>query len=74
MVCLKLEVKLRGYKVAHEKYLIGDLPGGLLTKNWEPDLQAPNAGGPGSIPGQGTRSHMLQLRAPMPQLGPSEAK
>ena len=25
-------------------------------------LSAPNAGGPGSIPGQGTRSHMLQLR------------
>ena len=25
-------------------------------------LHAPNAGGPGSIPGQGTRSHMLQLR------------
>ena len=24
-------------------------------------LQAPNAGGLGSIPGQGTRSHMLQL-------------
>ena len=25
-------------------------------------LRAPNAGGLGSIPGQGTRSHMLQLR------------
>ena len=25
-------------------------------------LCAPNAGGPGLIPGQGTRSHMLQLR------------
>ena len=25
-------------------------------------LCVPNAGGPGSIPGQGTRSHMLQLR------------
>ena len=24
-------------------------------------LQAPNAGGPGLIPGQGTRSHMLKL-------------
>ena len=23
----------------------------------------PNAGGPGSIPGQGTRSHMLQLKS-----------
>ena len=26
-------------------------------------LGAPNTGGPGSIPGQGTRSHMLQLTA-----------
>ena len=25
-------------------------------------LRAPKAGGLGSIPGQGTRSHMLQLR------------
>ncbi|TEA29277.1 hypothetical protein DBR06_SOUSAS14810096, partial [Sousa chinensis] len=25
-------------------------------------LHAPSAGGPGSIPGQGTRSHMLQRR------------
>ena len=31
-------------------------------------LRAPNAGGPGSIPGQGTRSCMPQLRARMPQL------
>ncbi|TEA30408.1 hypothetical protein DBR06_SOUSAS17710034, partial [Sousa chinensis] len=28
----------------------------------------PNAGGPGSIPGQGNRSHMPQLRVHMPQL------
>ena len=25
-------------------------------------LCTPNAGGPGSIPGQGTRSHMVQLK------------
>ena len=31
-------------------------------------LCAPNAGGLGSIPGQGTRSHMLQLRVHVPQL------
>ena len=31
-------------------------------------LHAPNAGGPGSIPGQGTRSHMLQLSVPVQQL------
>ena len=28
----------------------------------------PNAGALGSIPDQGTRSHMLQLRVSMPQL------
>ena len=27
-----------------------------------PRLQAPNTGGPGSVFGQGTRSHMLQLK------------
>ena len=31
-------------------------------------LQAPSAEGPGSIPGQGTRAHMSQLRVRMPQL------
>ncbi|TEA37056.1 hypothetical protein DBR06_SOUSAS210217, partial [Sousa chinensis] len=31
-------------------------------------LHNPNAGGPSSIPGQGTRSHMLQLRVHIPQL------
>ena len=31
-------------------------------------LRAPNAGGPGSISGQGTRSHMPQLRVRMLQL------
>ena len=31
-------------------------------------LQAPNVGGPDSIPSQGTRSHMLQPRVHMPQL------
>ena len=37
-------------------------------------LHAPNAGGPGSIPSQGTRSHMPQLRAHMLQLIPGTAK
>ena len=36
-------------------------------------LCAPNAGAPGLMPGQGTRSHMPQLRVRMPQLGPSIA-
>ena len=31
-------------------------------------LHAPSAGGPGSIPGRGTRSHMPQLKVHMPQL------
>ena len=31
-------------------------------------LQASFAGGPGLIPGQGTRSHMPELRIHMPQL------
>ncbi|TEA28725.1 hypothetical protein DBR06_SOUSAS16410001, partial [Sousa chinensis] len=31
-------------------------------------LHAPNTGGAGSIPGWGTRSHVPQLRARMPQL------
>ncbi|TEA24167.1 hypothetical protein DBR06_SOUSAS2610126, partial [Sousa chinensis] len=31
-------------------------------------LHTPKAGGLGSIPGQGTRSHMPQLRVRMPQL------
>ena len=31
-------------------------------------LHLPNAGGPGLFPGQGTRSHMLQLRVCMLQL------
>ena len=32
---------------------LGDFSGGPVAK-----LHAPNAGGPGLIPGQGTRSHM----------------
>ena len=37
-------------------------------------LCAPNAGGSDSIPVQGTRSHMLQLKICMPQLRPHAAK
>ena len=36
-------------------------------------LHAPNAEGPGSIPGQGTRSHMLHLSGCVPQLKISHA-
>ena len=34
-------------------------------------LHTPNAGGQGSIPSEGTRSHMPQLNMRMPQLDPT---
>ena len=34
----------------------------------------PSAGGPGSIPGQGARAHILQLRVLMLQPRPSAVK
>ena len=37
-----------------------------------PVAKTPNAGDLGSIPVQGTRSHMLQLRVRMPQLNNTE--
>ena len=43
------------------------LAGTSLVVQWL-GLCAPNAGGRGSIPGQGIRSHMLQLRVRKPQL------
>ena len=39
----------------------GQGEGTTLVVQWL-RLCAPSAGGPGSIPGQATRSHMLQLR------------
>ena len=44
-----------------------DIHGTYLVVQWV-RLHAPNAGGPGLIPGRGTRSRMLQLRVCMPQL------
>ena len=41
--------------------------GTSLLVQW-PSFWAYNAGGPSSIPGQGTRSHMPQLRVHLPQL------
>ena len=41
--------------------------GASLVVQWL-RLRAPNAGGPGSIPGQGTRSHVPQLSVPVQQL------
>ena len=46
-----------------------DFPGGPVART-----PAPNAGGLGSIPGQGTGSHMPQLRVHMLQLRPGVAK
>ena len=40
----------------------------LKKKKKKKRLRAPNAGGLGSIPGQGTRSHVPQLTVCMPQL------
>ena len=40
---------------------------------WWLILGASNSGDLGSVPGQGTRSHMPQLRAPMLQLKLGEA-
>ena len=42
-------------------------PGTSLVVHWL-RLRSPSAGGPGSIPGQGTRSRIPQLRARMQQL------
>ena len=41
--------------------------GTLLVAQWL-RLDTPSAGGLGSILGQGTKSHMLQLRVRVPQL------
>ena len=44
----------------------GDFPHGAVAKTLSSQGR-----GPGSIPGQETRSHMLQLRVHMPYLRPS---
>ena len=44
--------------VIREKQIKIKYSGTSLVAQWL-RLQAPNAGGPGSIPGQATRSHML---------------
>ena len=46
-----------GYDLPSQK----GLPGTSLVGQWL-RLHAPSAGAPGSIPGQGTKSCMLQLR------------
>ena len=55
--------------VRYAKYIFkqkqhgGDFPGAPVVR-----LCAPSAGGLGSLPGQGTRSHLRQLRVCRPQL------
>ena len=56
-------VKLR------EEHWCGDDPGDPVLRLFAPDTE-----GPGSLPGQGTRSHMPQQRFRMLQLTPSAAK
>ena len=62
---------LGGMKHKLESRLLGE--GTSLVVQWL-RLQAPNAGGLGLIPGQGTRSHTPQLRVRMPQLRSGTAK
>ena len=52
-----------GHSKSSSKREVWDIPGDPGLR-----LHAPNAGGPGLIPGQGTRSRMPQLRVHMPQL------
>ena len=51
----------------HMKSLVKTREGGTSLVVQQLRLHAPNSGGPGLIPGQGTRSLMPQLRACMPQ-------
>ena len=50
-----LDIGIAGAFFFLNTLLVGDFPGGSVTKT-----PTSNAGGPGSISGQGTRSHMLQ--------------
>ena len=64
LLLIKLKIKIRFRRVMKSLKMI---VGTSLVAQW-PRLQVPNAGGPGLIPGWGTRSHMSQLRARMSQL------
>ena len=77
LLCIRL-AKIKNFEVEEiqGKYTLSCFANG--NKNWYTSgislvvqwlrLHAPKAGGPGSIPGQRTRSHMLQLRVCIPQL------
>ena len=55
-----------------EKIFSASLTGTSLVVQWL-RLQSPNAGGPGTISGQGARSHMTPLKVHMSQLNISHA-
>ena len=55
------------YVLSDKTLSITDIWGTCLVVQWL-SLCTPNAGGPGSIPGQGTRPHVKQIRVCMPQL------
>lgn len=59
-------------RISQEGWNVGedhqeDMTGTSLVVRWL-RCHVPNAGGPGSLSGQGTRSHIQQLRDYMPQL------
>ena len=67
-ICVKVRVEVRDQtNHLYSDFLIEHNAGTSLVVQWL-ILHAPSAGGPGLIPGQGTRSHMPQLRVRMPQL------
>ena len=68
--------EVRKFMIEHSKVTLvlkGLTLGTLLVVQWL-RLCTPNVGGPGSIPHQGTGSHMLQLRVRMLQPRPSTAR
>ena len=63
--------KAKWDRYTREKFTENICGGTSLVVQWL-RLHAPTVGGPGSIPGQGTRSYMLQLRACMVQIYPAQ--
>ena len=60
-VTTELDYKKQHMQISqHSRQPLRNNSGASLVVQWL-RLWAPSAGGPGSIPGQGTRSHMLQL-------------
>ena len=53
-----LSLPLGNHQSILKESTLGDFPGGPVVKT----VCAPKAGGPGLMPGQGTRSHMLQRK------------